>query len=310
MFLLIFVASIPSVNEWFLPHCVHINRRTYNISPTIVVCMRKKVSITVGTVLLITCFSLAILVSPVSSDDINELEYAENTDKSVSLDIQPVEDGKTSVGTTEKYEVVVRNATEGVAVYDTEIRLGKVTGAKIVDFSEEATEEDGSSIFTRSKILNAGGSPDSEGVRLNLEAALNTKTFDPSEEIVIATLDVRLDSSDSVSINWKGFGNTIGYMNDSSTVLKYETESTNGSEISKIDLPEVDVTGDGNPATDTNGDGLLNDVNGDGQFNIFDVQAMYENFNEPVVQNHTQFFDFNGDNVVNIFDVQNLFERV
>jgi hypothetical protein len=36
------------------------------------------------------------------------------------------------------------------------------------------------------------------------------------------------------------------------------------------------VNGNGKPATDTNENGLLNDVDGDGQFDIFDVQALFE----------------------------------
>ncbi|ERH10549.1 MAG: hypothetical protein J07HX64_02324 [halophilic archaeon J07HX64] len=75
---------------------------------------------------------------------------------------------------------------------------------------------------------------------------------------------------------------------------------------------EIDVNGDGDVATDTTGDGLLNDVNGDGEFTIFDVQTFFVNFETPLVENNPEAFNFNGDpdDEVTIFDVQVLFETL
>lgn len=75
---------------------------------------------------------------------------------------------------------------------------------------------------------------------------------------------------------------------------------------------QIDVTGNGMNATDTSGDGLLNDVDGDGEFGIFDVQAFFNNFDEPVVQNNLAAFNFNNDDPVEvgIFDVQALFNQL
>jgi hypothetical protein len=72
---------------------------------------------------------------------------------------------------------------------------------------------------------------------------------------------------------------------------------------------EIDANGNGEFATDTTGDGLLDDVTGDGEFNIFDVQSFFTNFQTPVVQNNPEAFNFDGsaDGEVNIFDVQALF---
>jgi len=69
----------------------------------------------------------------------------------------------------------------------------------------------------------------------------------------------------------------------------------------------VDVGGDGVPATDTTGDGLLNDLTGDGEFTILDVQALFESFDDDAVQDNVELFDFLGDDRVSIFDVQALF---
>ena len=68
-----------------------------------------------------------------------------------------------------------------------------------------------------------------------------------------------------------------------------------------------DVTGDGNPATDVDDDGLYEDVNGDGTFDIFDVQAFLENFEDSA---SSSAFDFNEDGSVDIFDVQALLDEL
>ena len=68
-----------------------------------------------------------------------------------------------------------------------------------------------------------------------------------------------------------------------------------------------DVTGDGNPATDPDGDGLFEDVNGDGSFSVVDVQALFANLDSDAVQDNPELFDFNGDGEVDVTDVQALF---
>ena len=89
--------------------------------------------------------------------------------------------------------------------------------------------------------------------------------------------------------------------------MNIELIAENGSE-----LPDIDVTGDGNAATDTNGDGRLDDINGDGESDIFDVQALYRNVEDSAVQNNPEQFDFDGsgDNSVDIFDVQALYNQL
>lgn len=63
-------------------------------------------------------------------------------------------------------------------------------------------------------------------------------------------------------------------------------------------------------ATDTTGDGLMNDIDGDGRFDIFDVQAFYTNLHDTVVQANPDLFGFEGDTDVTIFDVQALFSQL
>lgn len=70
------------------------------------------------------------------------------------------------------------------------------------------------------------------------------------------------------------------------------------------------LPGFNNPPTDPDGDGLYEDLNGDGTFDITDVQAFFEHYNSPEVQNNAQYYDFNGDGSVDVIDVQALFNKV
>lgn len=82
--------------------------------------------------------------------------------------------------------------------------------------------------------------------------------------------------------------------------------------IGEPQLPELDVTGNGKAATDTTGDGLLNDVNGDGTFDMADLQAFYKHYDEEIVQKNAEFFNFSGDAAdrVNRRDVQALYKML
>jgi hypothetical protein len=72
----------------------------------------------------------------------------------------------------------------------------------------------------------------------------------------------------------------------------------------------VDVNGNGEPARDTTGNGLLDDVTGTGGFGIADVVTMFERFDEPPVADNPDLFDFNSNGGVGIGDVVVLFRRV
>jgi len=77
--------------------------------------------------------------------------------------------------------------------------------------------------------------------------------------------------------------------------------------------PALDILGDGTFATDTNGDGLLDDVRGDGKLNILDVQSLFNQLDNPLVQRYPAAFDFSSasaPDVVSELDVQGLFEQL
>jgi hypothetical protein len=72
----------------------------------------------------------------------------------------------------------------------------------------------------------------------------------------------------------------------------------------------VDVTDNGRPATDPDGDGRFEDVNGDGDVDTVDVQALFAHRDDEAVRNNAEAFDFNRDGAADVVDVQALFREV
>lgn len=90
------------------------------------------------------------------------------------------------------------------------------------------------------------------------------------------------------------------------------TVSADDDSIAGVVRVHPDVNGDGNPARDTTGDGLLNDIDGDGSFDIVDVQVLFTFLNSEGVQTYAYFFDFAtvNDERTTVFDIQALFVQL
>jgi uncharacterized protein YfaS (alpha-2-macroglobulin family) len=136
----------------------------------------------------------------------------------------------------------------------------------------------------------------------------------PGGEVNV-TLSIGAETStQTVSL---GAGNTTTVLFEDATsglapgTYEVTMAGSNASVSASLTL-SVDVNGDGQPATDTTGNGLLNNVDGDDEFTIFDVQALFNDLESPAVKNNPELFDFNEDSPpeVNIFDVQRLFEQL
>ncbi len=107
---------------------------------------------------------------------------------------------------------------------------------------------------------------------------------------------------------------TVTFENATATLAPGEydlTVSAGEDSLTGTLLVSVAV-GDNDPATDTDGDGLLDDIDGNGVFTIFDVQEFFTSFQNPVVQTNADLFNFDGsaDDSITIFDVQSLFLRL
>jgi outer membrane protein assembly factor BamB len=90
-------------------------------------------------------------------------------------------------------------------------------------------------------------------------------------------------------------------------LLDSYTEEIDVQVVGEDYLPPV--VGDDSP-TDPDDDGLYEDVDGGSQFNIFDVQAFFNNFQSEAVQEYAGRYNFDGDGDITIFDVQALFNEL
>jgi V8-like Glu-specific endopeptidase len=62
---------------------------------------------------------------------------------------------------------------------------------------------------------------------------------------------------------------------------------------------------------DPDGDGVYEDIRGDGTVDVLDVQALFNNLNNPLVQQNARYFDFpGGRTTVTVLDVQALFNDI
>ena len=83
-------------------------------------------------------------------------------------------------------------------------------------------------------------------------------------------------------------------------------------EILQDGLPQDPVGANERPPRDLTGEGLFGDINGDGEFDVTDVQTLFENLRDPAIQDTPAQFNFSRTNPdrVTVFDVQALFTRL
>ena len=99
--------------------------------------------------------------------------------------------------------------------------------------------------------------------------------------------------------------------NLSATTTDETAASASATVTTSTGAPALVIGGNNATAMDTTGDGLLNDVLGTGSFNIFDVQALFNNRDQLTGSGNATYFNFSGGSAdeVTIFDVQALFSR-
>ena len=95
--------------------------------------------------------------------------------------------------------------------------------------------------------------------------------------------------------------------------IEFALSSSNAgsdSAVISLDVAPPPLVGGRRPKSLGN-DGLYDDVRGDGELDINDVQALFNNLDNPDLQANAQAFDFSGQGgAVDILDVQALFERL
>jgi hypothetical protein len=166
-------------------------------------------------------------------------------------DVQPGEE------TT--YDVNVEGADDGVSAYGVTVDIGDTSVGTITDgtlvefggqFGSVTVSDDGSSV----RFEEAVGGDDAGSEDFTL-ATVTVTAADATGNTELSVSDATVD------------GNNNSYTNA-------ELGSADLTIPAETDTP--DLTGNGEPPQDLNGDGFKEDINGDGEFNIFDIQALFD----------------------------------
>ncbi|WP_152422965.1 dockerin type I domain-containing protein [Halorubrum kocurii] len=140
------------------------------------------------------------------------------------------------------------------------------------------------------------------GQQVEVQAAL--ADVDVADGAPIATLSIRgsVAGATNLTVNVSDASDLEGnpYPFDSRTTTVPVT----------VQAGPGDVTGNGDAATDPDGDGIYEDVNGDGSVTVTDVQALFAAVSEGSIQSDETAFDYNGDGAVTVTDVQALFSQI
>lgn len=193
-----------------------------------------------------------------------------------------------SVNDSVTVDITVSSVTNGVGAYEFSIGVNNSSRATITD-------------------ITLGGNPGVTNVSIPDDGSSVTATAALADTadtgtVTMATVTVVGVNSGPVSLT-----PDIAEVGDESGNT-YTIDETTGASIT-VQAGPGDITGDGNPAQDLDGDGLYEDVNGDGTAGVSDVQAFFASRDSAAIQSNTAAFDFNGDGSISISDVQSFFSR-
>lgn len=227
-----------------------------------------------------------------SEELLMQTDADESDNNDVELSIAPSTQ-QVSAGGVATFDVIVENADNGLGAYEFAVTVADTDTATVV----AATE-------TRSGGSGTDPGITGDGSQVEFNRALLDDSFAPAELIVIGSVDILMDENADSATELSIQTSNLGDLNGNG----YTVNDTATATIELVDIP--DVTGNGQPATDTTGDGKFDDVNGDGSSDVLDVQALFQNSNGEAIQNNINKFDFNGDGAVDILDVQALFQQL
>jgi PKD repeat protein len=93
--------------------------------------------------------------------------------------------------------------------------------------------------------------------------------------------------------------------------IEFNVTVEDPSALNGVEIEPRPVVGN-TPPQDLDGDGLYENVRGDGEFDITDVQALFDNLDTGTVQSASAAFNFSGGDPdrVTVLDVQGLFNRL
>lgn len=214
---------------------------------------------------------------------------AESDASEITLSLQP-RTNTVGVSQTTSVDVVIDEIPNGVSSYTFDAKVNS-SNAKV----------------KRVELVGTSGADTLGSVDItdNRSAVSVNVSVGEAEDGRIATLIIEGVSSGLVSLQLPAQSVVVG---DANANAYTATETTNAT-LQVTESGNIEVIGE-RPATDTTGDGNLDDVNGDGSFNIVDVNALFQNRNSATVTENPARFDFNGDGEFNIVDVSALFNRL
>lgn len=192
-------------------------------------------------------------------------------------------------GGTTTVNVLITNASD-IATYDISLRTNNTAVARIGEVTLQ-------------------GDPDVQNVSIASDGSAATASgaladIDATEAGSIAQLRVQIPATASEPGELTVTVNALGDANGT----RYELADETAAMTISPQAGPGDVTGNGNPAADPDGDGTFEDVNGDGTVDVLDVQALFSNLQTSGVKGNSAF-DVNGDGTVDVLDVQALFVR-
>jgi len=181
-------------------------------------------------------------------------------------------------------EVAVQFPSDGIDAF--EIQLALDGDATVTGYTLTRAGTDSSQVAANGTAVTLDLVPD--------------EPYAPGEEVILGEVMVLGEAPGTLAVE------STGAVVSGAGGTEYST-SLGGASLTLVEGPPP-VTGASRP-TDLNGDLLTEDIDGDGAFTIFDVQSFFLKFQNAVVQNNPQPFDFDGseDGQVTIFDVQALF---
>ncbi|EMA56985.1 hypothetical protein C468_16979 [Halorubrum kocurii JCM 14978] len=257
----------------------------------------------------------------------------DGTNNQLQFDISPEQDIDATVdatfevafpdvneSTTEDITLEVQDSTEGTFTTTTPVTIQPADAEPVptatVTFSDQTVTNGSDTVTVDSANLSEGGfvvihaeDNGSAGAVLGNSSYLANGT---SENITI-TLDepltantslvamAHLDTDGDEAYEFDGGSVDAPYTEDGSAVV-----DTASITVETVEGPG-DVTGNGEPAQDLNGDGVFEDVNGDGEYTVSDVQALFAALDDAEGE---LAFDINGDGQVTVSDVQALFAQL
>jgi hypothetical protein len=224
------------------------------------------------------------------------LGVAAASETAVDLSFEHASGTGLAPGAPQQYELVLSGATEGISSYDLELGIEDDDVASFVGFEELATDS--------SSAIEDGGTT------LNLSATLEEPVAG-SEAVVLADVFVEADPAafpgeGTVTVNDWQLTSTAVSVENADSLLYQEGETA----IASQDVAWVDVTGNGMPATDRNGDGLLGDVTGDQEVGLADALVLFDERNTlSATDALVPYFDYDGNGNIGLADALLLFDQ-